>query len=145
MALLFSQYHLVLFFEITDVVIADPNVFLWIAGYVADAAVINTNGIKTLLANGLSLFPIKDNPFFSNGPESWAKNHPDFPILYNRVFDKFILAEELFATTLQSFETCSWVNYNLCGKLFTSLESLTTIEEIFKVSSVPFLKPDFYL
>ena len=48
----------------------------------ADAAA-NPNDIKTLLANGLSTFPIKGNPIFSNGPKSLPKNPPDFPVLYN--------------------------------------------------------------
>ena len=34
---------------------------------------------------------------------------------------------------------------NLCGKLFSSLESPTTFDEIFKVTSVPFFIPDFNL
>ena len=40
----------------------DPNIFLWIATSLTDAAVINPNGIKKVLANGLSTFPIKGNP-----------------------------------------------------------------------------------
>ena len=41
-------------------------------------------------------------------------------------FDSFILAEELFAKVLRSLETCVFVNNNLCGKLFSSLESSIT-------------------
>ena len=52
-------------FEIINVVFPDPNIFLWIAAPVADAGAVNPNGIKTLLANGLSTFLIKDNPVFS--------------------------------------------------------------------------------
>ena len=59
-----------------------------------------------LLANGLSTFPIKDNPVFSNGPKGLPKNPPVCPILYNWAFDNFILADELFAKALGSFETC---------------------------------------
>ena len=45
---------------------------------------LSPNGIKTFLANGLSTFPIKDNPVFSNGPKSLPKkNHPDCFILCN--------------------------------------------------------------
>ena len=40
-------------FEIIDVATPDPNIFLQIAEYVADAAGVNPNGIKTLLAIGL--------------------------------------------------------------------------------------------
>ena len=64
--------------EIINVVLPDPNIFLWIAASVADATAVKPNGIKTLLANGLSAFPIKGNPGFSNGLKSLTKNHPDF-------------------------------------------------------------------
>ena len=50
-------------FDIISVVILDPNIFLWIAASVA-AAAVNPNGIKTLLANGLGIFPIKGNGSF---------------------------------------------------------------------------------
>ena len=40
---------------------------------IADAATVNPNGIKTLLANGLSIFTIKGNPVFSNGTKSQLK------------------------------------------------------------------------
>ena len=49
-------------FEIISVVTSDPNIFLWIAATVADAAAVNPKGIKIPLANSLSTFPIKDNP-----------------------------------------------------------------------------------
>ena len=38
-------------FEIISVVTPDPNVFLWIAASVVDAAAVNPNSIKALLAN----------------------------------------------------------------------------------------------
>ena len=117
--------------EIIKVINPDPNIFWWIAASVADAIAVYPNGIKTLLANGLSTFPIKGNPVFSNGPKSLPKNPPDCPILCNWVFDNFILAEELFAKALRSFETCVLVNNNLCGKLFSSLESPTIFYERF--------------
>ena len=60
-------------FEIINVVNPDSNTFLWQAASVANAAAVNPNGIKTLLANGLSTFPIKDNPIFSNGTKSLTK------------------------------------------------------------------------
>ena len=56
--------------EIINMVLPDPNIFLRIAASVAAAAAVNPSGIKVLLANGLSIFPIKGNPAFSNGPES---------------------------------------------------------------------------
>ena len=58
-----------------------PNIFLWIAASVADADAVNPNGIKTVLANGLSTFPIKGNPVFSDDSKSLPKNPPDCPIL----------------------------------------------------------------
>ena len=56
-----------------------------------------------------------------------------------------MLAEELFAKSLRSFETCVLVNNNFCEKLSSSLESPTIFDKSFKVTSVPFFIPDFYL
>ena len=50
---------------------------------VADAAVVNPNGIKTLLANGLSTFFLKGNPVFSIGPNILPRNPPDGLTLCN--------------------------------------------------------------
>ena len=36
----------------------------------ADAAAVTPNCIKMRLSNGLSTFPIKGNPVFSNGPKA---------------------------------------------------------------------------
>ena len=115
--------------EIINVVLPDPNIFLWIAASVADVAAVNPNGIKTLLANGLSIFPIKGNPVFTNDIKSLPKNPLDCPILCNWVFDNFMLAEELFAKASQSLETCVLGNENLFGKLFLSLESPILFDE----------------
>ena len=60
--------------KIIKVVNPDPNIFLRIAVSVPDAAAVNPNSIKRLLANGLGTFPIKGNPVFSNGPKSLPKN-----------------------------------------------------------------------
>ena len=76
------------------------------------------NWIKRLLANGLSAFPIKDNLVFINGSKSLPRNPPDFPILYNCVFNNFILADEPFAKAIRSFETCVLNNYNLAENYF---------------------------
>ena len=59
--------------------------------------------------------------------------------------DNFTLADEPFAKALRSFETWVLVNNNLCGKLFSSLESSTTLDENFIVISVLFFVPDFNL
>ena len=127
--------------EFISAVLPDTNILFWIAASVADAAAaaVNPNGIKTLLANGLSTFPIKGNPVFSNGPKSLPKNPPGCPILCNWVFDNFILAEELFAEALRNFKTCVLVNKNLCGKLFSSLESPTTFDKFSKLLQFYFL------
>ena len=68
-----------LYFKIINVLRPDPNTFLWIAVSVADSAAVNPNGIKILLASGLSTFFIKDNPVFSHCPKSLPKNPPDCP------------------------------------------------------------------
>ena len=47
----------------------NPNFFLQIVASVADDLAVNPNDIKTLLANGLSLFLIKGNPVFNNVPK----------------------------------------------------------------------------
>ena len=96
----------------------DPNIILWIAASAVDAAVVNPYDIKRTLANGLSAFPIKGNPVFSHGPKGLTKISPDCHILYNWVFDTFILPDEPFAKALQSFKICVLVNNNLCGKYF---------------------------
>ena len=115
--------------------VAHPNIFLWIAASFADAAAVNSSGIKTLLANVLNTFSIKGNPVFSNGPKSLPKTPSDCFILCNWVFDNFIIAEDLFAKALRSFESCVIVNNNLCGKLSSSLESPITFDESFEVTS----------
>ena len=56
-----------------------------------------------------------------------------------------MLDDEPFAKALQSFETCVLVNSNLCEKLFKSLESPTTFDDISKATSVPFFISDFNL
>ena len=48
--------------EIISVIFPDPNIFLRVPASAADAAAVNTKGIKTLLANGLITFFIKGNP-----------------------------------------------------------------------------------
>ena len=97
------------------------------------------------MANGLGTLFIKGNPVLNNGPKSISKNPPDCTILCNWVFDNFILAEEPFAKVLRNIEICVLVNNNVCGKLFSSLESPTTFDENLKVTSVPFFIPDFNL
>ena len=65
-------------------VVFDPNIFLWIAESVSQAGALNPEGNKTLLAHGLSAFPIKSEPVFNNGPQSLPRNTPKW------VFENFI-------------------------------------------------------
>ena len=58
-------------------------------------AIKQENGIKTLLANGLSTLSFKNNPVFSNGPKSLPKIASDCPVLCNWVLDHVILAQNL--------------------------------------------------
>ena len=51
------------------------------AASVADADAVNSNGIKTLLADGFSIFFIKGKPVFSNGPKILPKNPSPYSIL----------------------------------------------------------------
>ena len=95
-----------------------------------------------LLTNGLSTFFIKDNRVFTNSFKSLPKNPPGCPTLCNRIFDNFILADEPFVKALPSLNTCVLVNNDLCGKLFSALESPATFEVILKVTSVLFFIPD---
>ena len=64
-------------FDIISVVFPDPNIFLCIPASGADAAAVNPEGIKTLLANGLITFFINGNPVFSNGTSNLPRNPPD--------------------------------------------------------------------
>ena len=111
------------------------------AASVPDDTAVNPNGIKTLLANILSTFLIKDNPFFSNSPENLPKNPPDCSILCNWVFVNFILGDEPFARAIWSFEACVLDLSNVVGdynheKLFSWLQSPATFDKTFKVTSV---------
>ena len=66
-------------------------------------------------------------------------NPPNCVILDKWVFENFILADETFAKALRIFETCVFVNNDLCGKLISSLALATRFDERFKVTSVLFL------
>ena len=64
-------------FDITSVVVPDPQIFLCIPASAADTAAVNLEGTKTLLAIGLITFFINGNPVFSNRPRSLPRNPPD--------------------------------------------------------------------
>ena len=55
-------------------------------------------------------FFIRDRAVFNNNPESIPRSYPDCALSCIWVFDNFILAEELFAKALRSFETYVLVN-----------------------------------
>ena len=116
-----------------------------IASSASDAVVVNPNVIKTLLVNGLSTFPIKGKPSFSNGPKSLPKNPPDCSILWKWVFDKFTLANELFVKAWRSLESYVIINNDLFGEFFSSLDSSTIFDKSLKVTSVPIFITGFNL
>ena len=115
---------------------------LWTAASVADASAVNPNGIKTLSASGLSIFFIKGNLVSSNGSKSLPKDPPDYPILCNWVFDNFILADDLFAEALQSFETYVLVNNTIYVEYYSHHYNH---QQHFEVTSTPFFIPNFNL
>ena len=69
--------------QIISTVKLDLKIFLWIAASVTNAATVNPDGIKTLLANGLSTFLIKGSPVVNNGPKSLPKDPLGCTILCN--------------------------------------------------------------
>ena len=93
-------------YETINVVNPDLNIFLWITASRADGATVNPNGIKTLLAKGLSSFPIKDNPGFNNGPKTLPKNPPDCPILCNCFFDNFLSWRIIYKSFTKLWNLC---------------------------------------
>ena len=52
-------------FENDNVVVPNPSISSWIVRSVTGAAAVNPNGIKTLLANGLSTLLIKSKPYLA--------------------------------------------------------------------------------
>ena len=111
--------------------------FSWTAVFVDDYAVVNSYGIKTVLANGFRIFFINGKSAFSNVPKSLPKNTPDCLTLCNRTFGNFIIAEEFITKSLWSLKTCVLVDSNLCGELSSSLKPVTKFYEFFKVNTVP--------
>ena len=54
----------------------------------ADAAAVNSNDIKIIVANDWSAFFINGKPVISNEPRSLPRNSPDCIILDSSVFDR---------------------------------------------------------
>ena len=118
-----------------------PNVYIPTSH--CDAAAVNPNDIKMLLANSLSAFFNKGKPVFSSGSNILSRNPPVSTISDYWVFNNFILADELLA--LRSPETYLSINNNLYGNMVSPFDSPITFDERFKVTSVPYLIPDFNL
>ena len=60
-------------FNIISVVVPEPKTFLCIPASASDSAAVNSNGIKTLLANGLITFFTNGNTAFNNGQEVYQE------------------------------------------------------------------------
>ena len=104
----------ILSFDILSVVVLEPKTF-YVFLSAGDAAAVNPNWIKTLLANALNTFFINGNPVFINGPRSLPGNRSNCIILDNWVFDSLIPVNDLLAKALPRFSTCVLVDNNLCG------------------------------
>ena len=63
-------------FDIISVVVPDTKIFLVIPASAPDAAAVNPNGIKTLLANVLIIFLINGNLVFNTGSRRLSRNPP---------------------------------------------------------------------
>ena len=70
-------------FDIISVFVPELKVILCLPASAADAAAVDPNGIKILLANTLITFFINDNHAFYNGSRSLPRNPPDCIILDN--------------------------------------------------------------
>ena len=54
--------------------VPDSWISFWIHSFVADAAAVDLNGIKTVLGKGLSTFFFNGKPTFNNVPKILPKN-----------------------------------------------------------------------
>ena len=106
--------------------------FLW---FLLPAAV-NPNGIKTLLANYLSVFFLNGKP---SDLRSVAIKYLDCTIFESWVFDNLIIVDKLYAKVLQTFTVCLSASINLCRKLASSLESPIIFDDNCRVTSVALL------
>ena len=83
-----SLSHLTIFiississFRIINAVVPDPNICFWIASSVGDAAAVNPNGVKTLLADNVSKFFANGKPAAINGLRKF-KNPPSWLVFF---------------------------------------------------------------
>ena len=75
--------------------------------FVADTVAVNCNGIKKLLANGVSRIFINNNLVCGNGTRLLPRDTPDCAILDIQFFDDFVLADELIAKVYKSLKNFS--------------------------------------
>ena len=104
-------------FKIINVLIPESKNFIWITLLVADVAAFNPNGIKTFLANGLSISFVKGKPVCRIGHRNLPEIPPHIPILWNWVFDNFILGDELFRRALRILDIFVLVIHNVCQSI----------------------------
>ena len=93
-------------FKIMNVAMPYSNNFFWIAAYVAYAAAVDLNGIKTLLANSLSTFSIKGKPALVMFVKVHLKIHVIVLLYAIEFYMHLTLADETFAKALRSLKTC---------------------------------------
>ena len=99
-------------FDIISVVVPDSKILLCTPASAANAAAVNPNGTKTLLAYGWITLFINGNPVFNNGRSSLPRNPRDCIILDNWVFANLISVDKLFGKVLQRFSICLLINNN---------------------------------
>ena len=95
-------------FEIISAVVPNSKIFFWIAAYFADAAVVNPNGTKTLLANGVSTYFINGKPTDINSlrklrnPPFWLLMILVLVVSFNKipVFSKDLITFAISFTSL---------------------------------------------
>ena len=107
---------------------------MFIAAFVADAA-----AVKPSIPNSLTTDFNKGNPDFNNGIKNFK--NPPFCILVNCAFENLISADAdvWLSNAFLRLKFCLLVNNNLLGKLVSSSELPTILDDNLKTTSVPFL------
>ena len=125
-------------FDIISVVVPDSKILLCTPASAANAAAVNPNGTKALLAYGWITLFINGNPVFNNGRSSLPRNPRDCIILDNWVFANVISVDELLGNVLQRLSICLLINNNSCGKLVLSSQLPIIFDDNLKTTSVLF-------
>ena len=134
----------ILSFDIINVVVSDPKIFLCIPASAAADAAVNPNGIKTFLAHWFNYIFINGNPVFNIGTRNLPRNPPRCIILDNWVCGSLILSGELFAKTLWRFETYLLVN-QFRRKISFIIRVTNQFDDNLVTTSVSFFIADFNL